>query len=934
MLDLPPRTSYWQFDESERLAALQDLEILNTPCERAFDDLAHLACRLFDVPIALISLIDDQRQWFKSTVGTDICETALDDALGVQTMRTPDGIVVEDAKRDPNVSNSLLVAGSPCIRFYAGMPLYGANKLPIGTLCIISPEPREFAPKERLILERLADLASLLIIQRKPDHRRPGDAKGRLSLAALTERTEQHFLKGMPPRLVLREILDGLLALTSSEFGFVASCTEESSTQTFHVEGLSAHHVTPLIQELFITAPGNFATDTAHPSLNGAPFGRVVRLLSNDDLSHPLFKKLLAPALQVNAALAIPLFDSHVMNGVLILANPTQTSNPEQDGNLMAPLQALGSRLIHAIQAERLMKALAASLEEVHATLSVSADLVMIIDERSRSIRYANQGAADLLNCDRANLMRRDPCDLVEDGSALATVLAQVQNEAVERIDISLLTPEGPNIPAQAAIQRIRHKDSGQVNLVMVARDLRDTLQAQRKIDWINEHDALSGLLNRHGFLHQLKQRLAREKRGRLSRHYIDMVLVLGVDRFRRINEAHGTANADAILVALSERLVSLLLDHPEALLARLGGDEFAIALNVSDEHEACRIIQWAQQSIDDTPFSLPSRHEVEQLHVTASAGIALHRNTPGDSSDAGELLRQANAALRRAKNQGRGSTYHYLPGMLDEENRHQHIEQRLAGAHERCDLYLHYQPIWRLEDLSSPTGAEALLRWRDDELGQIGPDLFVPILEENGDMLAIGRWILASALDAMAACQSRRPDHFVSVNVSAVQLMNDDDLASFVIDSLKRRGLPASALEIEVTETALIQSPGRVKRQLHDLHQAGISIALDDFGTGFSSLSHLKQFPFDTVKIDRSFIAGLPHSVKDRAIVESLMRLCQGFERHVCAEGIETLEQLDYLRDLGCDRAQGYALGKPTPQLQFRKNARENDKAAKSTLA
>ena len=249
-----------------------------------------------------------------------------------------------------------------------------------------------------------------------------------------------------------------------------------------------------------------------------------------------------------------------------------------------------------------------------------------------------------------------------------------------------------------------------------------------------------------------------------------------------------------------------------------------------------------------------------------------------------------------------------------------EHLKQRLDGALARKDFYLHFQPLWRLDNLSCPIGTEVLLRWRDAELGPITPDVFIPLLEESGGIGAVGRWVIEQAVTTLADRRAALPeDFFISVNVSPVQLMMDDSLTGYIRQTLTRHALPIEAIELEITETARIYCLPRLAEKIRVLHRAGICIALDDFGTGFSSLCHLQQLPFDLLKIDRSFIGTLPDSTIGKAIVGAMLRLCRELGREVCAEGIETREQLGWLQHLGCARGQGFLLGKPEPELTAR---------------
>nr|WP_297457467.1 EAL domain-containing protein [uncultured Halomonas sp.] len=912
--DYPKRSSRRQLavNDRARLDSLESTRLLDTPFEERFDALTRLACRLFDVPIALISLVDEKRQWFKSVSGISIRETHVEHSFCAHALNIDSVMVIEDARSDPNFTKNPLVTGPPYIRFYAGAPIHGPDNMPLGTFCIISDRPRALSRKERDTLQSLARLTTLEIAHRQhqPELLIPDSEEALIqSIGALINRAEQRHIAGTPPRLVLLELLDDLLRLTECEYGLVGEINRSEETTHLDVLGMSLGDVTLSMHDFFLHGGRRLNLDRMNALVAGRLSLPEIQIFSEADFTRVSRHDLPAHHPALRNALMVPFLSNGQIVGLLLMANRRTHFNPERATRLLKPLMDIGGSLLDSLHAETEKAALHATLEEFRATLDATLDLILIFDEQSQRFTYCNQGTIEQLGYRENELIAMPPTKLLDSLSAseLASCLAPLRNgqQRLVRLNATLRRRDGESLPVQAVVQRIRHDDSGRTNYIIVARDLRDTLKAQREIDWITHHDPLTHQLNRTGFLQALMLNAPR----RDDPAPLQMVLVCGIDRFKRLNDAHGTALADTILCELAQRLALALGSYPEALLGRLSGDEFAISVNIAQDGNALLLADWLRQQVEQHRFEA-----VEGLQLTVSIGVAVICCGQVTSE---ELLRRANAALVRAKRQGRNRVRQYLNGMLDEASRHQSIERRLSGAFARGDFSLHFQPQWSLDDLSRPIGAEALLRWKDEELGAIGPDVFIPILEESGMMVEVGRWIIDQALDHLIAVRQRLPESFfVSVNVSAIQLMDDTQLADHVVSALSWRGLPTTALELEITETALIQSPHWVGQQLETLHERGVNIALDDFGTGFSSLSHLKQFPFDTVKIDKSFIAGLPDSAEDRAIIESLLTLCRGFGRHVCAEGIETPAQLDFLRRLNCARAQGYLLGRPGPEL------------------
>ncbi|HET8791174.1 MAG TPA: EAL domain-containing protein [Modicisalibacter sp.] len=913
--DYPKRPSrqHSGVKDRSRLAALESTRLLDTPFEERFDALTRLACRLFEVPIALISLVDDKRQWFKSVNGLTIRETLVEHSFCAHALNYDTVMVIEDARSDSYFADNPLVTGPPNIRFYAGAPIHGPDNMPLGTFCIISDRPRALSSKERDTLQSLARLTTLEIAHRQyqPNMLIPDSEEALIqSIGALINRAEQRHIAGTPPRLVLLELLDDLLRLTECEYGLVGEIDRNGEDAYLDVLGMSLGDVTSQAQEFFVHGGRRLNLERMNALVDGRFSLPEIQIFDEGDFAKMNLHDLPAGHPALRNALMVPFMSDGQITGMLLMANRRTHFKPERARRLLKPLMYIGGSLLTSLHAESEKAALHATLEEFRATLDATLDLILIFDEQSQRFTYCNQGALEQLGYEEEELIAMAPAGLLDSLSAnqLAARLAPLRDgqQRLVRLNATLRRRDGEPLPVQAVVQRIRHDDSERTNYIIVARDLRDTLKAQREIDWITHHDSLTRQLNRAGFLQAMMLGAPR----RDDPAPLQMVMVCGIDRFKRLNDAHGTALADTILCELAERLSLALGSYPDALLGRLSGDEFAISVNIAQDSNAILLADWLRQQVEQHRFEA-----VEGLQLTISIGVAVVCCGQATSE---ELLRRANAALVRAKRQGRNRVRQYLSGMLDEASRHQSIERRLSGAFARGDFTLHFQPQWALCDLSRPIGAEALLRWKDAELGAIGPDVFIPILEESGMMVEVGRWIIDQALDHLVGVRQQLPEgFFVSVNVSAIQLMDDAQLADHVVSALRWRGLPTTALEMEITETALIQSPHWVGQQLEALHEKGVNIALDDFGTGFSSLSHLKQFPFDTVKIDKSFIAGLPNSAEDRAIIESLLTLCRGFGRVVCAEGIETPAQLDFLRRLNCARAQGYLLARPGPSLQ-----------------
>jgi diguanylate cyclase (GGDEF)-like protein len=418
--------------------------------------------------------------------------------------------------------------------------------------------------------------------------------------------------------------------------------------------------------------------------------------------------------------------------------------------------------------------------------------------------------------------------------------------------------------------------------------------------------DALTGLPNRTLFNDRLERALALARRRDGQRV---AVLLLDVDQFKMVNDSLGHQAGDELLVTLAPRLLAAVRDTDT--VARLGGDEFVILCEgLVDEEEALELADRVAEALRE-----PVRIEGRELFVTASTGVAVSTNAGETPST---LLRHADAAMYRAKESGRGRAALYGEHMRGRALDRLRIENDLRRALERGELSLVYQPIVDLHD-GRTCGVEALLRWAHPERGNIAPDVFIPIAEETGLIVPIGRWVLEHACEQVAEWQRTMPgaqELELTVNVSGHQLFQGS-LRADLERVLRESGIRPGTLGLEITESILMDE-GEPLILLAGLRGAGARLLLDDFGTGYSSLSYLKRFPLDVLKVDRSFVDGLGEDGEDSAIVSTIVAMAQTLGLGVIAEGVETEAQLRHLRELGCERAQGYLLARPLPPSEL----------------
>jgi len=414
-------------------------------------------------------------------------------------------------------------------------------------------------------------------------------------------------------------------------------------------------------------------------------------------------------------------------------------------------------------------------------------------------------------------------------------------------------------------------------------------------------HDALTGLANRTLFLDRLRQALARSRR---REDCSFAVLYVDLDQFKVVNDSLGHLAGDEVLVAVARRLEACL--RPGDTVARLGGDEFAVLVeDVSDISQALRLADRVHEELGP-----PLKVRGHEVFATASVGIA-----PGGPryEEGQDLLRDADIAMYRAKRRGRGSSEIFDASMHAMATTRLKMETDLRRALERQELRLHYQPVVSLET-RRVTGMEALVRWQHPERGLLLPGEFVPLAEDIGAIVPLGRWVLKSACAQARRWQERSPAGppvAVSVNVSARQFSQSDVLA-LAEEALDESGLPPPSLRLELTESALMDDPAGAAAKLDQLKQLGVNLDVDDFGTGYSSLSYLRRFPIDALKIDRAFVSRMDAEVEDREIVRTIVTLAANLGVSAVAEGVETRGQEAYLRRFHCPYAQGFLFSRP----------------------
>ncbi|QQZ41357.1 EAL domain-containing protein [Pseudomonas sp. SK3(2021)] len=490
----------------------------------------------------------------------------------------------------------------------------------------------------------------------------------------------------------------------------------------------------------------------------------------------------------------------------------------------------------------------------------------------------------------------------------LRYVLKQLHQHSTWEGEVWLKRRNGEHYPAWVGITAVLDDEGDLASYVCFFTDISERKASEQRIHRLAYYDALTHLPNRTLFQDRLHTALQSAER---QKSWV-VLMFLDLDRFKPINDSLGHAAGDRMLKEMATRLLDCVDD--DDTVARMGGDEFTLLLQPRTSREIAlnRAIHVAEQILASLvkPFVLEGR----EFFVTASIGIAL---SPQDGNELSQLMKNADTAMYHAKERGKNNFQFYQADMNASALERLELESDLRHALEQQEFILYYQPQFS-GDGKRLTGAEALLRWRHPRRGLVPPGDFIPVLEELGLVVDVGDWVISEAcrqLKAWHQAKVRVPK--VSVNISARQF-SDGQLGMRIATILKDTGLPPACLELELTESILMREVSEAMQILDGLKNLGLSIAVDDFGTGYSSLNYLKQFPIDVLKIDRTFVDGLPSGEQDAQIARAIIAMAHSLNLAVIAEGVETHEQLDFLREHGCDEVQGYLFGRPMPANSF----------------
>ncbi|MBZ0097258.1 MAG: EAL domain-containing protein [Sulfuricella sp.] len=874
-------------NEAQRLETLRGYDIVDTPTEPAFEDLTLLAAQICQVPIAVISLVDENRQWFKSIIGLNATETPRDVAFCAHAILYSDEVLeVRDAQLDPRFADNPLVTADPHIRFYAGAPLVAPGGVALGTLCVIDRVPRALSAEQKTALRALSRtvIAQLELRRILAAHHRAEEQLQSLN-ASLEQKVEARTAD------LRREQENLALAIKSSNTGL---WDWNMLTNEVYYSPEWKAQLGYLPDEL----PNNFSTWES--------------LIHPDDLE-PTMQKM-----QVFLASAQESYENEFRlrhrdgsyHWILARGNKRCDKNGK-------PIRLSGSHIdVSERKITEQMLRIAATAFDSHES--------MMITDADRVILRVNKAFTEDSGYTAEEVVGQTP-RLLKSGRHNAefyhAMWETIRRTGTWQGEIWDRRKNGEIYPKWLTISAVKGDDGVVTHYVGSHIDITEHKASEEKIQYLAFYDSLTRLPNRRLLMNRLQQALVSIARSDRE----GALLFIDLDNFKTLNDTLGHEIGDLLLQQAAQRLESCVREGDT--VARLGGDEFVVMLiDLSEQPiEAAAQTEAIGEKILAT-LSQPYQFDKYEHHSTASIGATLLK---GNQKSIDEPMKQADIAMYQAKKAGRNTLRFFDPKMQDTINARSALEGELRKALEKGQFRLYYQI--QVDSSNRPLGAEALIRWMHPERGLVSPAQFIPLAEETGLILPIGQWVLETACAQLKAWENDTltRDLTLAVNVSAKQFHQADFIAQVQRALLKSSARPTilklegsetalSHLKLELTESIVLENIGDTIGKMHEIKALGVNFSMDDFGTGYSSLQYLKRLPLDQLKIDQSFVRDIATDSNDRAIVRTIIVMAQSLNMGVIAEGVETEEQRQLLISKGCTHFQGYLFGRPVPIEQF----------------
>lgn len=535
----------------------------------------------------------------------------------------------------------------------------------------------------------------------------------------------------------------------------------------------------------------------------------------------------------------------------------------------------------------------------------------MLVTDMDGTIVAVNRAFSEISGYTEAEVLGKNP-RILQSGLHDADFYTELWNELLKdgvwQGEIWNRSKIGKIYPEWLTIRRLEDEQGHSQRYVAIFTDLSTQKAQEEKLIQMAQTDLLTGLPNQVLFRDRLQQALIHVDSEKDKKHSSMAVMTIGLDNFKKINDSLGHAAGDRVVVETSKRLLACVEESDT--LSRLRGDEFALLFPDVADRQTLRHVADKLLSVMREPLHI----EGVDLFMTASIGIAQY---PHDLSDHTELLHKAEMAMHQAKERGRDRYCFFSADISPESTANLKLEAQLHQALANHELLLHYQPQVEIAT-GTIIGAEALLRWDSAELGWIGPDRMIPVAEESGLIIPIGTWVMEQAAEMIQRYHAKHQCWLnIAVNVSAAQFI-EDDFVEIVAGIVERFSIPAPCLELELTESLMLQDVEQAITRMNELRRIGVGLALDDFGTGYTSLAYLKRFPVDKIKLDRAFVTDIHKNRTDAALAQSLVAFTRVMGFNLVAEGIEHRVQAGYLQQMGYKYAQGYLYAKPQPEDEF----------------
>lgn len=843
-------------DDPKRLAALQALQILNTPREPLFDRLSQLAAAICNTPIAVISLIDQERQWFKSTVGLDIPQTARAISFCTHTIERAQPSIIRDAQRTRLFRNNPLVTASPFLRFYAGMPLVTNDGYAVGTLAVMDHRPRRLNQTQLDALRLLADhvMAELELRRQRIEAE---------SLHAHVVRQAAHLAQ-----------VQRIAQLGSWELK-LDDKTLQLSEETYRIFGVPPRH-------------------------DRVPFDTFLALVHVDD------RRQLLDAIETVSRIDKPL---DVIHRIVIPNGETRFVH--ERGQQVARNESIVI-LAGTVQDITEQRKAQSDLELLSTCIARVGDMVMIteaepLDEPGPRIVFANHAFEELTGYKLDEVLGKSPRILQgpeTQRAELDKVRRALHHKEPVSVELINYTKSGEKFWIEIDITPVAATGATVSHFVAVQRDISERKAVEAEIERLAFYDPLTRLPNRRLLLDRLHHALnAADRKANCG-----ALMYLDLDNFKSLNDTAGHDMGDRLLAQVARRLESAV--RKSNTVARLGGDEFVVLLEDLDANVEAAAAQ--AEIVSEkvlANFSAPFRLGDYKHYCSASIGVALFCRH--DRAD--DVLKRADLAMYQAKSAGKNAIRFFDHGMQAVVNTRVALDRDFRSGLKRQEFVLHYQP--QVNDMGRVVGREALVRWIHPKRGMLYPNDFIEWAEESGLIVQLGRWVLESACAQIAAWEGMSDGRVprVAVNVSARQFHHPDFLSQ-TVSVIEQSGINPTNLKLELTESAVIEHFEDTANKMTALRRRGITFSLDDFGTGYSSLSYLNRLPLDEIKIDQAFVRHVLTSPRDAAITQTIVSLGGILGYSVVAEGVETEEQRAFLMEHGCHTFQGYLLGPPVP--------------------